>query len=75
MTFDEEGRIQKWSGNPILLNATYAEDARVLRKVRRMAIPVQTKRDNGVGFTKVLKSVVEKFAFSVNFLESSVNFL
>ena len=44
LTFDENGDLKSWSGNPILLNASYAEDPTVLGMVKEMDDPIIAAR-------------------------------
>ena len=44
VTFDDDGKVKSWSGNPILLNASYAQDSNVLAIVKKMDDPIINAR-------------------------------
>ena len=44
LTFSEDGILKKWEGNPIMLNASYPEDPKVLAMVHDMDDPIVAAR-------------------------------
>ena len=40
LTFDENGKLLSANGNPIMLNASYAEDEQVLKTIDEMDDPI-----------------------------------
>ena len=54
LTFSEDGTLKKWQGNPIMLNASYPEDPKVLEMVKEMAVPIVAARNVWV-FTIIIK--------------------
>jgi len=49
VTFDADGIASSWQGDPILLDASVAEDADVLAMVAKMAQPLEELRNTVVG--------------------------
>lgn len=49
VTFDADGIASSWQGDPILLDASVAEDADVLTMVAKMAQPLEELRNTVVG--------------------------
>ncbi|KAJ8024043.1 5'-nucleotidase [Holothuria leucospilota] len=49
MTFDEEGKITHFSGNPILLNSSITQDPDTLAEVEAWAIPIRALEGEVVG--------------------------
>ena len=45
VTFDDDGKVKSWSGNPVLLNASYAKDSTVLAMVQKMDDPILSARN------------------------------
>ena len=54
LTFDDKGDLIKYSGNPILLNASYAQDPTLLKQVEGMAAKVKNYSE-----VKCFKSLYE----------------
>ena len=44
LTFSADGTLKKWEGNPIMLNASYPEDPKVLAMVQEMDDPIIAAR-------------------------------
>lgn len=54
LTFDEEGRLVKWKGKPILLNNKYAEDEEVKSELKMWKTDLDKIGKDLVGFTDVI---------------------
>lgn len=54
VTFDDQGRVKGWSGAPIFINESIAEDADVAAKVAEYRAPVDDLADVEIGTAAVL---------------------
>ncbi|XP_033112625.1 snake venom 5'-nucleotidase-like [Anneissia japonica] len=53
VVFDSEGEITSWTGNPILLDHTVAQDSTILSEIEKWAEPVKDQIGKVVGRTNV----------------------
>ncbi|XP_066280832.1 snake venom 5'-nucleotidase-like [Branchiostoma lanceolatum] len=54
VTFDDDGKVTQWAGNPILLDDTVPKDANISAEVARLAASLANKTEESVGTTQVL---------------------
>ena len=52
LTFGEDGTLKKWQGNPIMLDASYPEDPKVLAMVKEMDGPIIAARTVTINFSQ-----------------------
>ncbi|KAI8483281.1 5'-nucleotidase [Branchiostoma belcheri] len=54
VTFDDDGNVRQWDGNPILLDDTVPKDANISAEVARLAAQLANKTEQSVGTTQVV---------------------
>ncbi|XP_035669097.1 snake venom 5'-nucleotidase-like [Branchiostoma floridae] len=54
VTFDDDGKVTHWAGDPILLNDTVPKDTNISAEVARLATSLANKTEQSVGTTQVL---------------------
>ncbi|XP_060589094.1 snake venom 5'-nucleotidase-like, partial [Ruditapes philippinarum] len=54
LTFDQNGVVTKYSGNPILLDSSVSEDSEILSYIQDWRIPVDDLANEIIGFSNVL---------------------